>query len=86
MEPREIIKKIGIPASKIAIILGVSLDAVKSWQCGRRNPEEFYMKALSSLLLIPKSELQEIIAKKQKSQNKKQKSQNKRKAASVKKS
>ena len=79
MELRDLIKKIGFSASKIALTLGVSCDAVKSWQCGRRNPAKHHMEALSSLLLIPKSELQEIIAKKQKSQNK-------RKAASVKKS
>lgn len=49
MEPKEIIKAIGLPASKIALTLGVSRDAVKSWQCGRRSPQKRHMELLLKL-------------------------------------
>ncbi len=51
MEPKEIIEQIGLPCSKVAKILGVSLDAVKSWKCGRRNPSDKHLKSLLQLAM-----------------------------------
>jgi len=46
MEPRDIITQIGLPYSKVSQKLGVSIDTVKSWKCGRRNPNKKHLKAL----------------------------------------
>lgn len=47
-------KNLNITQSEMAKVLGISLDTIKSWESGRRNPTGLAAKVLATIQANPK--------------------------------
>lgn len=47
-------KNLNITQSEMAKVLGISLDTIKSWETGRRNPTGLAAKVLATIQANPK--------------------------------
>ena len=51
---RAIRENLNITLSEMAKVLGISLDTIKSWETGRRNPTGLAAKVLATIQANPK--------------------------------
>ena len=49
MNIKDILRTKSLTQTQLAKKLGCSVDTVKSWCCGRRNPSEAYLKKIKRL-------------------------------------
>ena len=54
VDVKAIRKNLNITQSEMAKVLGISLDTIKSWETGRRNPTGLAAKVLATIQANPK--------------------------------